>query len=90
MAAKDGDQLRYVGGVGTGLSSRSATVLKKEIEKIVVSKPAIPMSRKRDALWVEPVLGAEVEYGAGPAMASSGMAHIRGCAILMKVVTSIR
>ncbi|OAE45436.1 non-homologous end-joining DNA ligase [Agrobacterium tumefaciens] len=62
MAAKDGDQLRYVGGVGTGLSSRSAATLKAEIEKVVVLKPAIPMSRKRDVVWVRPVLIAEVEY----------------------------
>ncbi|KAB1086161.1 hypothetical protein F4V91_06770 [Neorhizobium galegae] len=57
-----GDQLRYVGGVGTGLSSRSAAVLKADIEKIVVSKPAISITKKKDVVWVRPVLIAEVEY----------------------------
>ncbi len=62
MAAMDGDQLRYVGGVGTGLSGRSAAVLKNEIENIIASKPAISMARKRDVVWVRPVLIAEVDY----------------------------
>lgn len=62
MAAMDGDQLRYVGGVGTGLSSRSAAILKKEMQKLVISRPAVSTGRKREAVWLKPVLIAEVEY----------------------------
>ncbi|WP_431692159.1 ATP-dependent carboligase [Rhizobium giardinii] len=62
MAAWEGDQLRYVGGVGTGLSEKSAAILKREIEKHIISTPAIPMSRKGSVVWAEPQLVAEVEY----------------------------
>ncbi|UFW65770.1 non-homologous end-joining DNA ligase [Rhizobium laguerreae] len=62
MAAMREGKLQYVGGVGTGLSSRSAAILRTEIDKIVTKKPAASTGRKREAVWLKPVLVAEVEY----------------------------
>ncbi|WP_255762269.1 non-homologous end-joining DNA ligase [Neorhizobium galegae] len=62
IAAFDHGKLRNVGGVGTGLSSRSAAILRAEMDKIVVSKPSAPTGRKREAVWLKPVLIAEIEY----------------------------
>ncbi|MGO7583340.1 non-homologous end-joining DNA ligase [Rhizobium ruizarguesonis] len=62
MAAMKEGKLQYVGGVGTGLSSRSAAILRTEMDKIVTKKPAAPTGRKLEAVWLQPVLVAEVEY----------------------------
>ncbi|NKM65275.1 ATP-dependent DNA ligase [Rhizobium leguminosarum bv. viciae] len=65
LAARQDGQLVYVGGVGTGFNERSAADLRKQLDKIVVDKPAVDTGRKkRDAVYVRPVLIAEIEYRA--------------------------
>jgi bifunctional non-homologous end joining protein LigD len=65
MAARKGKQLVYVGGVGTGFNERSAHELRDQLDEIITSKPAVDTGRKkRDAVYVQPTLIAEIEYRA--------------------------
>ncbi|MDP9809336.1 bifunctional non-homologous end joining protein LigD [Rhizobium tibeticum] len=64
LAARKGNKLVYVGGVGTGFNERSALELRAQMDKITTSKPAVETGRKRDAVYVRPKLVAEVEYRA--------------------------
>lgn len=64
LAARKGDELVYVGGVGTGFNERSAAKLRMQMDKLVIGKPAIDTGRKRNAVFVDPKLVAEIEYRA--------------------------
>jgi bifunctional non-homologous end joining protein LigD len=65
LAARKGDELVYVGGVGTGFNQRTATALRKQMDKLKIAKPAVETGRKeKDAVYIEPVLVAEIEYRA--------------------------
>jgi len=64
LAARKGDQLVYVGGVGTGFNERSAAELRGQMDKLVIGKPAVDTGRKRNAVFIEPKLVAEIEYRA--------------------------
>ncbi len=68
LAVRDGDELRWVGNVGTGFGE-------KEIERLLgllrplerdtspfPEPPKMPRVRARDVHWVEPRLVAEVEF----------------------------
>ncbi|MDW9984836.1 ATP-dependent DNA ligase [Sinorhizobium meliloti] len=61
-ARKDG-QLVYVGGCGTGWSNELSRELRKLLEGMVTKSPAVALRRKA-AVFVEPVLIADVEYRA--------------------------
>ncbi len=69
LAVREGDELRYVGNVGTGFDDA-------EIEKLLdllrpldrdtppfAEVPKLPRVRKGDVQWVEPRLVAQVRYG---------------------------
>lgn len=64
LAARKGDELVYVGGVGTGFNERSATELRRQMDKLVIAKPAVDTGRKRNAVFIDPKLVAEIEYRA--------------------------
>ncbi|PDS65113.1 ATP-dependent DNA ligase [Rhizobium anhuiense] len=64
LAARKDDELVYVGGVGTGFNERSASELRKQLDKLVIGKPAVNTGRKRKAVYVRPELVAEIEYRA--------------------------
>lgn len=64
LAARKGDELVYVGGVGTGFNERSAAELREQMDKLIVDKPAVDTGRKRNAVFVRPELVAEIEYRA--------------------------
>ncbi|MEY9198479.1 bifunctional non-homologous end joining protein LigD [Sinorhizobium fredii] len=65
LAARKDGKLVYVGGVGTGFNERSATDLRRQLDMIVIAKHAVDTGRKkRDAVYVRPVLVAEVEFRA--------------------------
>ncbi|MBY3564149.1 non-homologous end-joining DNA ligase [Rhizobium laguerreae] len=64
LAARKGSDLVYVGGVGTGFNERSAAELREEMDKLIISKPAVDTGRKRNAVFVRPELVAEIEYRA--------------------------
>jgi bifunctional non-homologous end joining protein LigD len=64
LAARKRDELVYVGGVGTGFNERSAAELREQMDKLIISKPAVDTGRKRNAVFVRPELVAEIEYRA--------------------------
>ncbi|EJZ18083.1 DNA polymerase LigD, ligase domain-containing protein [Rhizobium sp. Pop5] len=64
LAARKGKGLVYVGGVGTGFNERSATALRKQMDRLVIGKPAVDSGRKRNAVFVRPELVAVIEYRA--------------------------
>jgi bifunctional non-homologous end joining protein LigD len=65
LAARKGDALVYVGGVGTGFTHASATALRKQMDQILIPKPAASMSgRRKVARWVSPEFVAEIEFRA--------------------------
>ncbi|MDX2385123.1 ATP-dependent DNA ligase [Sinorhizobium medicae] len=63
LAARQGDELVYVGGCGTGWSHDLSRELRKLLEGMATKSPAVALRRKA-AVFVEPVLVAEVEYRA--------------------------
>ncbi|WSH00290.1 non-homologous end-joining DNA ligase [Rhizobium ruizarguesonis] len=63
LAARRGDDLVYVGGVGTGFNSRNAPLLRMAMEALRTTKAPVPLKRK-DAVWLRPELVAEVEFRA--------------------------
>ncbi|MGO6787619.1 non-homologous end-joining DNA ligase [Rhizobium ruizarguesonis] len=64
LAARKGDELIYVGGVGTGFNERSAAELREQMDKLIIGKPAVDAGRKRNAVFIDPKLVAEIEYRA--------------------------
>ncbi|MBX5015976.1 non-homologous end-joining DNA ligase [Rhizobium lentis] len=63
LAARKGNELVYVGGVGTGFNERSAVELREQMDRLIIRKPAVDTGRKRDAVFVRPELVAEIQYG---------------------------
>jgi bifunctional non-homologous end joining protein LigD len=62
-AARKGNNLVYVGGVGTGFKLRETIKLRKHLDTLQTSKPPVPVKRK-EVVWVQPTLVAEIEYRA--------------------------
>ncbi|MDW9519682.1 hypothetical protein GOB13_21750 [Sinorhizobium meliloti] len=62
LGDRDGE-LVYVGGCGTGWSNELSRGLRKLLEGMATKSPAVALRRKA-AVFVEPVLVAEVEYRA--------------------------
>lgn len=64
LAACDGDDLRYVGSVGTGFREATARDLQKTMDKLAWKKkaPPVPYSGKRTVIWLQPTLIAEIEF----------------------------
>jgi len=61
LAARKGDGLVYVGGVGTGFTQASGNALRKQMDKLILDKPAITMPvRKKGYRWIKPDLVAEI------------------------------
>ncbi|ACE90139.1 ATP-dependent DNA ligase protein [Rhizobium phaseoli] len=65
LAARKGDELIYVGSVGTGFKADEAMKLRATMDKIKATKPAVVYSGGRKNLtWIKPKLVAEIEYRA--------------------------
>lgn len=65
VAARKGAALVHVGGVGTGFSAATGSALKRQLDQILIPKPALRTAgRRRSTRWVEPVLVAEIEFRA--------------------------
>jgi bifunctional non-homologous end joining protein LigD len=61
LAARKGDELVYVGGVGTGFGYATAMALRETLDAIIIAKPAILLKYK-GARWVTPGLAVEIEF----------------------------
>ncbi|NHT78932.1 ATP-dependent DNA ligase [Rhizobiaceae bacterium CRRU44] len=66
LAAYDGDNLRYVGSVGTGFKTVEAGRLRAMMDKLTWKRkaPPVPYDGKRRVVWVAPTLIAEIEFRA--------------------------
>jgi bifunctional non-homologous end joining protein LigD len=65
LAARRGNDLVYVGSVGTGFKERDAVELRSTLDKLKTKTPAIIYAgRRKDLVWVQPTLIAEIEYRA--------------------------
>jgi bifunctional non-homologous end joining protein LigD len=64
LAEPDEQSLRYVGRVGTGYSAGEARRLYARLEALRQDRPSVemPAAERRKAIWVRPVLLAEVQY----------------------------
>ncbi|MBB3453126.1 ATP-dependent DNA ligase [Rhizobium sp. BK313] len=63
LAARKGNDLVYVGGVGTGFKLRETIKLRKDLDTLKTAKSPVAAKRK-GANWVQPTLIAEIEYRA--------------------------
>ena len=66
LAAPDDDgELRYVGRVGSGFTDRVLKQLRERLEPVRRDDPLVPTPRDvaREAVWVDPVVVAEVTFG---------------------------
>ncbi|TBG38539.1 ATP-dependent DNA ligase [Rhizobium leguminosarum] len=65
LAARKGDDLVYVGSVGTGFKESEAWKLRGMMDQIKRKTPPIAYSgRRNDLVWLQPTLIAEIEYRA--------------------------
>ncbi|KQU97010.1 ATP-dependent DNA ligase [Ensifer sp. Root31] len=61
LGARRGDELVYVGGVGTGFTDKMARDLRKQLSAIPAKVPPVSLKRK-NAVFCEPAFVAEVTY----------------------------
>jgi bifunctional non-homologous end joining protein LigD len=63
LARREGNQLVYVGKAGTGFTAKSADEVRKRLEPLMRKTPptAKPLIKK-DTVWVEPTVEADVEF----------------------------
>jgi bifunctional non-homologous end joining protein LigD len=72
-AARRDNYLIYVGSVGTGLEEREARELRAMMDKTQQKSPPIEYAgRRKDRVWVQPTLIAEIQYCAWTGTASYG------------------
>ena len=61
LAARKGDALVYVGGVGTGFTQASGLALRKHMDKLIVDKPTLAMPVcKKGYRWIRAELIVEI------------------------------
>ncbi|OMQ44915.1 non-homologous end-joining DNA ligase [Ensifer sp. 1H6] len=61
LAARQGDELVYVGGVGTGFTDKMARDLRKQLSAMPAKVPPVTLKRK-NAIFCEPAFVAEITY----------------------------
>jgi ATP-dependent DNA ligase len=63
LGRRDGNQIVYVGKAGTGFTAKSAYEVRKRLEPLIrKTPPTAKPRRKRDTIWVEPILEAEIQF----------------------------
>jgi bifunctional non-homologous end joining protein LigD len=63
LGKQEGNELRYMGKVGTGWSRTVSSQIRKQLDTVVSPKSKLTTSiRKPKATWVEPKFFADVEY----------------------------
>jgi len=65
LAARKGEELVYVGSVGTGFTHANATMLRRLLDLLKVEEPPIKMpGRRAKARWAKPEIIAEIAFRA--------------------------
>lgn len=63
LGKQDGNELRYMGKVGTGWSRIVSSQIRKQLDTVVSPKSKLTKPvRKPKATWVEPKFFADIEY----------------------------
>lgn len=62
LAAKRGDNLDYVGSVGTGFTAKAAASLLNHLRTLEIEDPPVANVGANKARWVRPMLAAEIEF----------------------------
>lgn len=63
LAARKGDELVYVGSVGTGFKDSEVWKLRAMMDQIKAKKAPVDYAgRRKDLVWLRPTLTAEIEY----------------------------
>ncbi|MCA6121251.1 non-homologous end-joining DNA ligase [Bradyrhizobium sp. WSM 1704] len=63
LGKQDGNQLVYMGKVGTGWNRTTSAKIRKALDSVISPKSKLSKPlRKPKATWVEPVFTAEIEY----------------------------
>ena len=64
LAAHDGNELVYLGRVGTGFDEHALTSLRSKLDRLRRKTPPlqVPAAESRDAQWFRPTLVGEVRY----------------------------
>jgi bifunctional non-homologous end joining protein LigD len=65
VGRRDGGRVLYAGKAGTGYTEKTARELREKLDPLILKKSplAVPV-KKPKATWVQPVVDAEIEYGA--------------------------
>lgn len=61
LAAHGNYGLTYVGSVGTGFAERSATDLRKQLDRLKTAAPPV-RATKKGVVWTKPALAAEIAF----------------------------
>jgi bifunctional non-homologous end joining protein LigD len=66
LAAYNGNDLQYVGSVGTGFTERAVLNLRKTMDRLAWKRKTPPVTYfgRRKVTWLQPTLIAEIEYRA--------------------------
>ena len=65
VGRRDGDRLLYAGKAGTGYTEKVARELREKLDPLIVKKSPLSVPvKKPKATWVQPIVDAEIEYGA--------------------------
>jgi bifunctional non-homologous end joining protein LigD len=63
LGKREGNELVYVGKVGTGWSRTVSSQIRKQLDTVVSSKSKLTRPiKKPKATWVEPTFVADIEY----------------------------
>jgi bifunctional non-homologous end joining protein LigD len=63
LGKQQGEDLVYMGKVGTGWSRTVSSQIRKQLDTVVSPKSKLSKPLKKPkATWVEPVFSAEIEY----------------------------
>lgn len=63
LGQREGDELRYIGKVGTGFTRKSSIEIRRKLDAITTAKsPPDKAGENAEATWVEPKFVADVEY----------------------------
>jgi bifunctional non-homologous end joining protein LigD len=65
VGRRDGDRVLYAGKAGTGYTEKVARELREKLDPLIVKKSPLSVPvKKPKATWVQPIVDAEIEYGA--------------------------
>ena len=63
LGRREGKDLVYAGKAGTGFTAKSAQDVRARLQPLIRRTPALAKPlRKKDTVWVEPKLEAEIEF----------------------------